>query len=721
MIKDNITIEGMHCASCASIISKNLKKEDGVLSSEVNFATGKAVVEFDESKIKLDKIKKVVKDSGYGVAEQTGEIDADAEKEERLLKIKVLLSIILTLPVFVRMFWMWEIPGSFLGVSFTDWVQHDIAFIVVFILGFSFHVNFFKGLFRRQLGMDALISIGTLSAYFYSLWAMFNAGHIYFESAATITTLILLGRLLEMKTKNRASSAMRKLLELGVKRATVLEGVSEVEKQIDKVVVGDVLVVRPGEKIPLDAEVLEGKSMVNEAMLSGESLPVLKTSGSEVYGATINQNGILKIKVTKGSDETMLAKIIETVESAQGAKPPMQRLADKIAAIFVPVVISISFLTFIGWYFATGDFATSLINAVAVLIISCPCALGIATPIAVMVGGSVGARNGILIKNGEVFESARNIDYVLFDKTGTLTRGEPVVESLLVNADCKLDEDVIVLDASSVAANSNHPLSHAVLKYSEKRKQKVLAVSDFSEISGQGVSAVISASTNKIFLGNLELIKNNVSDAIWAEKMLDERNGSSGTVLFVADDKKVFGAFIINDEIRGTSAEAVGYLSELGIKSVMISGDNESNTKIIAEKIGINEYYAGVLPHEKQSKVKQFQQGGKRVVFVGDGINDAPSLVQADLGIAVATGTDIAKESGGIVLMQSDPLKVVEAIQLSRKTFSVIKQNLFWAFFYNILAIPLAAAGFVNPMFGALAMGLSDVFVIGNSLRIYKK
>jgi P-type Cu+ transporter len=723
MTKEKIKIEGMHCASCSSIINKNVRKEVGVIEANVNFATSMAVIDFDESRTNLHNIKKIIKDSGYTVVEKSTDDLArkKAKNGEKFLKIKVIISALLTLPVFLRMFWMWEIPGSVLGVSFTDWAQHDIAFVVVFIFGWQFHTNFLKGLRKKQLGMDALISIGTLSAYFYSLWAMFNGGHIYYESAATITTLILLGRFLELKTKNRASQAMRKLMELGVKKANVLKNDKEEKVDIDDVMIDDIVVVRPGEKIPLDGVVIDGSSYVNEAMLSGESLPVIKEVGNNVFGATINKDGIIKIKITKKSGETMLDSIIETVESAQNAKPPMQRLADKIASIFVPVVIVIALLTFTGWFIATGDFSVALINAVAVLIISCPCALGIATPIAVMVGGSVGASNGILIKNGEIFEKAKNIDYVLFDKTGTLTMGEPEVNEVVLNTSADSSEEKLLKLASSVAKNSNHPLSESVVSHAVSKNIKSCIIDNFKEVSGRGICAFDKDDNKEILLGNLRHMSENNLDVSWAKKMIESKKVTGGTLLFVAYDKEIIGTIIVSDKIRETSKKTIEELKRINIESIMISGDNENNTRIIAQSLGIEKYYADVLPREKQLKVKELQDKGAKVVFVGDGINDAPSLAQADLGIAVASGTDIAKESGGIILTQNNPYKVVEAIKLSRLTFKIIKQNLFWAFFYNILAIPLAVAGIVNPMFGAVAMGFSDVFVIGNSLRIYKK
>ncbi|MBD3247722.1 heavy metal translocating P-type ATPase [Candidatus Falkowbacteria bacterium] len=722
--KETIKIGGMHCASCASNITKNLAKMEGVVDSKVNFATETAKVEFDGSKANLEEIKKTIVNTGYKIIEQEEQEKAKSEelKHEKRLKLKVIFSILLTLPIFLRMFWKWEIPGELWGVPFTDWAQHDLAFLVVFIFGWQFHANTFKQLFKKQLGMDALISMGTLAAYFYSLWSMFFGGHIYFESAATITTLILLGRFLETKTKSRASQAMRKLLELGVKKANVLvsEG-KEIEKNIEDIRIGEIIVVRPGEKVPLDGEVLEGISYINESMLSGESMPVLKEKRSEVYGATINQDGILKIKVSAEAGDTMLSQIIKTVEEAQSSKPPMQRLADKIAGIFVPAVICIAVLTFAGWMIASGDVSKALINAVAVLIISCPCALGIATPIAVMVGASVGAQNGILIKNGDSFEKVKKIDTVIFDKTGTLTKGEPKVRRVIANKEESFSEDKIIKIGASVAKGSRHPLSQAVVLYAEEEKIDLTEISGFKEIPGKGVSGKCTTHKTDLFLGNKKLLKENNFDISWPERITKEHREAGGTLLFVAHGDKVIGAILATDEIKESSADTIKELNKMGMETIILSGDNKPNAEATAGSLGVKKVLAEVLPAEKQFEVKNLQKDGRKVIFVGDGINDAPSLVQADLGIAIGSGADIAKESGDIILTQSDPYKVVRAINLSAKTFKIIKQNLFWAFFYNVLAIPLAVAGLVNPMVGAMAMGLSDVFVISNSLRIYRK
>ncbi len=723
MKKEVIKISGMHCTACATNISKNLQKAEGINSAQVNFSTESARIEFDEAKVDSDQIKKIVKDSGYSVVEEAHSHDHHdkVSGDEKKLKWKVILSIILTLPVFIRMFWMWEVPGEIWGVSITDWIQHDLTFLVVFIFGWQFHRNAFMGLKRMQADMDMLISIGTLSAYFYSLYSMFTGGHLYFESAATITALILLGRLLEAKTKGRASRAMQKLMELGVKKArVVLEDGQEQEKNIDEIEVGEIILVKPSEKIPLDGEVIEGESSVDEAMLTGESLPVHKEKGKQVFGATINKDGVLKIKITKSQENTVLAQIIKTVEEAQHFKAPMQKLADKISSIFVPVVIGIAILTFVGWLLATGNTAQSLIFAVAVLVISCPCALGIATPVAIMVGSSVGARHGILIKNGESFEKAKNITTIIFDKTGTLTKGEPKVEKIIINRENDFSQNKILKLSSSLAKYSEHPLSQAVLKKTKEERIGQVEIANFKELSGKGVRGIYSEDKAKLLLGNYRLMEDNDLDLIWAEGVINDYKEKGGTILFVSHGDKIIGALFITDEIKKSAKDAINQVKNMDIEPIIISGDNKYAVKTVARELGVDKFFAEVLPNDKQKEVKKLQEQGKRVIFAGDGINDAPALVQADLGIAMASGTDIAKESGDIIIMQSEPIKIAEAIALSKKTFKTIKQNLFWAFFYNTLAIPLAIAGFVSPMIAALAMSFSDITVIGNSIRIYR-
>ena len=730
MAKITLTITGMDCAACAQNINRVLKKAEGIISSDVNFTANKAYVEYDEKKIELEKIKKLIKKAGYGVEEnpsasflrlRSGQA-GQAAPLNRGEFTKVLLAIIFTAPLLLRMIWEWKVPGTFLNVGMTHWVEIALASPVVFIFGWKFHSNAIKQIIRGQLSMDSLISLGTLTAFFYSLYAVFAQKEMYFESAASIASLILLGQYLEKKTKGRASEAMKKLMELGVKHASIIEADGRIiEKNIEDVKIGEIAQVLPGEKIPLDGIIIEGGADIDESMLTGESLPVAKKIGDQVFGATINRDGKLKITITQTGENTILAKIIKTVEEAQIFKAPIQRLADKISGIFVPTVMAISLLTFLGWYFYDHNFSQALINAVTVLIIACPCALGIATPIAVMVGTSVGAKKGILIKNGESFERAKKIDTVVFDKTGTLTKGEPELYEIITRDNFSQEENLKT--ATELAKNSNHPLSLAIANFAIKKLNLSLNnigdVENFSEYPGRGISGELN--NKKYFLGNKRLLEENKIDYSWAEKITLEKSQEGGSLIFLAQANETIGAFLLRDELKATACEAILELKKIGIKSIMISGDREASVKFTAKEIGIEEYFSEVLPNEKQEKIKSLQATGKKIVFVGDGINDAPSLVQADLGIAMGAGSDIAKEAGNIIIMKNEPIKVVEAIKLSRQTFKIIKQNLFWAFFYNVVAIPLAIFGIANPIVGALAMAFSDITVIGNSLRIYRK
>ena len=724
MKKISLNITGMHCVSCAANIKLSLEKNKAVKQAKINFANKKAYIEFDENKIDIKQISKIIKATGYEVNDGKSSKHikhSHMNNDDKKLKFKAFLSIALSAPLILHMFFMWQIPGSFLGVSMTDWVQHDLAFVVVFILGWQFHRNAFKSLMRKQTDMDTLISLGTLSSYFYSVYAMFNSEHVYFEGAATITALILLGRYFETKTKDKANVAMQKLLELGVKNARlILENGKEKEILVENVKIGDILLVKPSEKIPLDGLVIEGSATIDESMLTGESMPILKENGMTVFGATINNDGVIKIKVTKDGENTMLAQIIKTVEEAQNFEAPVQKLADKISSIFVPVVVFISLLTFGTWMMISGNLEMSVFNAVAVLVISCPCALGIATPIAIMVGSSVGAKNGILIKNGESFERAKTIDTIVFDKTGTLTEGKPKVTKIITKHNSELDENKVLSIASSLANLSEHPLSKAVSLHSKNKQITSFSINRFKEIPGIGITGE-NSSKQKIYLGSIKIFSNYGVDDYWAKNLAEEFKNNGETILYVIEKQKPLGAIFLADTLKKSAREAVKMVKELSIEPIIISGDNEHTVKKIAKEIGVKKYFSEVMPQDKQAHVKQLQKAGKRVIFAGDGINDAPALVQANLGIAMASGTDIAKEAGDIIIMKNEPIKIAEAVKLSQKTFKVIKMNLFWAFFYNTMAIPLAVMGFVSPMLAALAMGLSDITVIGNSLRLYKK
>jgi P-type Cu+ transporter len=774
-MKITLNIDRMDCASCAMNISRGLKKQAGVISADVNYANKKAYVEYDEAKIGLDKIKEVVKKTGYKVIEENppstlfrGRASSDEAVPRgaghlplkggiNWFTVKVILALVFTAPLLSRMIWVWEIPGGDFGISNTDWLQIILTACVVFIFGWQFHRSAGRQIVRGQFNMDSLISLGTLTAFFYSLWAVFSGKPTYFESAASIAALILLGKYLEAKTTGRASEAMKKLMELGVKKALIINEQGVVaEKNIEDVKVDETAIVKPGEKIPLDGIIAEGQSDIDEAMITGEGLPVAKSIGEKVFGGTINKDGQLKIKITQTGENTVLAKIIKTVEEAQRFKAPVQKLADTISGIFVPSVIGIAILTLIGWLLYSHNLSTAIINAVTVLIIACPCSLGLATPIAVMIGASVGASRGILIKNGESFEKAKKIDTIIFDKTGTLTTGEPKLYEVIPAEGYTGDE--VLRIAARLASGSNHPLSRALASFAEQ-EVKFCALNKkntdefplraggelpalnrvpnnsgclpdglaadnsqpktITEYPGRGIGGEIDG--QKYFLGNLKILKENNIDSAWAKKISTEKSDEGGSLLFLAKDKMTFAAFLLRDELKKTAEEAIWNLKKMGIRSIIVSGDREAAVHFTASLLSVDNFFAEVLPEEKRKKVKELQETGRNVVFAGDGINDAPSLVQADIGIAMGAGADIAREAGNIIIMQNEPIKVYEAIKLARRTFGIIRENLFWAFFYNIIAIPFAIFGIANPIIAAFAMICSDITVITNSLRIYKK
>ncbi|MCU0679425.1 MAG: heavy metal translocating P-type ATPase [Planctomycetes bacterium] len=740
MIKKlTLQITGMHCASCSVNVERALKKIPGVEDAGVNFVTGKANLKYDEDLASFIDFKKAVEQAGYDLSKNTaetsdpgdlnparlhedhpGEHEHSAGDENKSDK-KVWLALFLTLPIALRMFWEWDLPFDIYGINGGMIASAALTTFIVLFLGWQFHKTAIRQALRFQAGMDSLISLGTLAALIYSLAAMITGVEAYFESAAAITSLILLGRYFEAKSRGRASAAMKKLLQLGVKTARLVaaDG-SERQVAIDSVKIGDILAVKAGEKIPLDGVVAEGSAAVDESMLTGESLPVTKQTGDNVFGATINRDGSIKIKVEKTGGNTAFAQIIHTVEEAQASKPPIQKLVDRVSGIFVPVVIAISIMTFLGWLFISGDLSQGLINAVAVLVIACPCALGIATPMAVMVGTGVGAKNGILIKDGGSFEKAKNINTIIFDKTGTLTSGEPTVAAAIPNANEGFPIDKLIKISYSLSINSNHPLSQAIVKYGQNKMIEPAKLKNFREISGQGLKAQCAEYNLPIFLGNKRLMAENGLPVAWIDKITAKYDNEGGTLIFAAHGEKIAGAWLIKDLLKPTAAAAIKMALAIDLEPYLLSGDQKNTVSATAGELGIKNYLYGILPEKKQQTVKQLQAEGKKAVFVGDGINDAPSLVQADLGIAMGSGTDIAKETGDIILVQSDPLAAIKAIKLSRKTFKIIKQNLFWAFFYNIAAIPLAIMGVISPIIAATAMSFSSISVILNSLRIYR-
>ncbi len=731
MIKKIISIKilGMTCISCALNNEKALEKVEGISKANVNFATKKATIEFDENILNEKEIMKVVIDNGYKVAFFATEAEESTENHKYKLedgavkksKWIFLGAAIFSLPLLLEMFVKIRTGIIIGGLDLILWGQMILAGIVVFYFGARFHRMMFLQAKKWRTNMDTLISMGTLVAFFYSVWALFNGESVYFETSAIIITLIILGKYFEEKSLGRAGSAMKKLAELGVKESHLLINGKERDISVEKIKIGDILLVRAGEKIPLDGEVIGGQSSVNESMLTGESLPVEKKIGSKVFGATLNEDGVLKIRVEEIGKGTVLAQIIKTVEEAQGSKAPIQKLVDQVSEIFVPMVLFIFLLTLLGWLLATQDFSLAIINAVAVLVIACPCALGLATPTAIMVGTGKGARNGILFKTSESFERAKNISMVIFDKTGTLTKGAPKVKKIIVNPEANLKKEQILKIAGSIAANSDHPLSRAVSDYIKEKRIPFQKLKEVKEERGMGVVARFVAHKTEIMLGNIALLKKHKIKTIWAENKLEEKDLVEGTRLFVVRNKLVVGMIILADEVRDESKRVIAQLKQMNLKVAMISGDDQKTVQAVAKHLGIENALGEILPSKKSQEIKNFQEQGEKVVFVGDGINDAPSLVQADLGIAMGGASDIAKEAGQIILMQNNLEKVVEAIKLSQTTFNTIKQNLFWAFFYNSVAIPLAIAGLLNPMMAAGAMASSSFSVVMNSLRIYRK
>lgn len=702
MQKLTFTIKGMHCASCTVRNEDAMKALRGVTEASVNLATHKALVQYDESKVKDEQIFDAVRKEGYEVIkDDTSEHDHSkmGKDEAKESGNKALFAIVLSVPVVAI--------GMFgLVFPYSPMVAAVLAAVVIFVAGFQFHKGMLGQLKHFRANMDTLVSLGTISAFAFSAYGMWAGMEetSYFETGAVITALILLGKYFEAKSRGQASEAIMKLMQLGAKEARVMKNGIEQMIPIDQVVLGDILLIKPGEKIPVDAIVETGTSSVDEAMLTGESMPEGKKVGDQVFGATINISGALTVKANKIGKDTVLAQIVKLVEEAQTKKAPTQKLADQISGVFVPVVLVLALATVLGWYLAAGSITVGIINAVAVLVIACPCALGLATPTAIMVGTGIGAKNGILIKNGEALEKGKGITTMVFDKTGTLTVGKPQVTDIVTFGQ---SEDEVLQKVASLEKLSEHPLATAIVRKAHDRNLALRAPSDFESTSGKGVSGIVNG--KKYFVGNTTGFN---------KPEIEKLESEAKTVIAVVEDGVLIGLIAEADTLRPESVEAVALLKKRGIESVMITGDNQKTAEAIAKLAGIEKVYAKVLPGGKQDIVKELQAQGKKVAFVGDGINDAPALVQANLGIAVGTGTDIAIEAGDIVLMKGNPIKAIEAISLAALTFKTIKQNMFWAFGYNVVAIPLAAFGLLNPMIAALAMAFSSVSVIGNSLRI---
>lgn len=718
LTKKTLLIEGMTCAACSTRVEKVLSRVDGVTRANVNLSTNKATVEFPSGLIDDNALIKAVEKAGYK-AEVEVERDLDREKELREKEIKSLktsfiISAILSIPLFSAMFF--HMAGN-MNLLTNGYIQLLLATPVQFIIGYRFYKGAYHSLRGGGANMDVLVSMGTSAAYFYSVYNLFRGVHeYYFEASAVVITLVLLGKTFEAIAKGKTSEAIKKLMGLQPKTARVIKDGVEIDTPIEKLEIGDIILVRPGEKVPVDGIIVEGNSSLDESMITGESIPVDKSVDDTVIGATINKFGSFKFRATKIGKDTVLSQIIKLVEDAQGSKAPVQRLADKISGIFVPIVVGIAVLTFLGHYIGSGSFNAGLINAVAVLVIACPCALGLATPTAIMVGTGKGAENGILIKSGEHLERAHKMDTIIFDKTGTITKGEPEVTDIISFNDCE-DAEILRL-AASVEKASEHPLGQSIVKKSEEESIELITINSFEAIPGMGLKASIEG--KEILIGNRKLMAKNDVYIEDKENDLSRLEEEGKTAMLISVDGVISGIIAVADKLKETSLEAINKLQNMGLDVYMITGDNERTAMAISKQIGITHVLADVLPENKASKVGELKAKGKHVGMVGDGINDAPALACADVGFAIGTGTDVAMEAADITLMRGDLNGVVTAIRLSHRTMRTIKQNLFWAFFYNSIGIPFAALGFLNPMVAGAAMAFSSVSVVSNSLRLKK-
>ena len=727
-----LKVIGMDNPHCLGTVKDALNLVNGIISKEM-YINENAFIKYDPKQTSAEEIKKAIKNAGYDAVEQTG-LTNDREKEAREREIKrlkweVMVSFILSIPIFILSFPEW----FKIIIPYQTIVLLILASPVQIILGYRFYTGTYIGLMNKTANMDTLIAVGTGAAYIYSVLATFLPkifpGNVYYDTSAIIITFILLGKYLEAITKGKASEAIRKIIGLQAKTAIVIKNGKEVEISIDELQIGDIFLVKPGQKIPTDGVVVSGSSHVDESMLTGESMPVSKNMNDKVIGATINKSGALKVQATKVGSGTMLAQIIKLVEDAQGSKAPIQRLADKVSGIFVPVVITIAVLSFLFWYFIAPNFLNLPFSPfifafsifISVLIIACPCALGLATPTAIMVGTGKGAEHGILIKNAEALETAHKLTTIVFDKTGTLTKGKPEVTNIVV-IDSKFVENDVLEFAAIAEKSSEHPLAEAIVNLAKSRKIVLGDASKFEAIHGKGITAKYK--NYDILIGNDKMMHDyNIKINEDAEEKIKKLEEDGKTTVAIAVNKSIAGIIAIADTLKENSKEAVEELHKLGKEVVMITGDNERTAKAIAAQVGIDRIVAEVLPQDKEKEIKKMQDGGKIVAMVGDGINDAPALAEADVGIAIGAGTDVAIETGSIILIKNDLRDVVTAIKLSSYTIKKIKQNLFWAFFYNAAGIPIAAGilypflGFLlNPMIAGAAMAFSSVSVVGNSL-----
>lgn len=736
-------IEGMTCASCVQRIEKTVSKLNGVSSVNVNLATEKATIHYDPSVIRLSQIKSEIIKIGYKPLESQGvdKVDEDKARKQKAIKllwIKFIVSSVFSIPLFYLAMapmikWL-SLPVP----EFLDPMKYPLVFaftqialvIPVLIAGNRFFVVGFKAIWHKSPNMDSLIAMGTTAAVLYSLYATYliSAGtfsaveNMYFETAGVIISLILLGKYLESVSKGKTSEAIKKLMGLAPKTALVIHNGEEIIIPVEEVEVGDVLIVKPGEKIPVDGQITVGYTAIDESMLTGESMPVEKKINDSIYAASINTNGMIHFKATKVGADTALAQIIKLVEDAQGSKAPIAQMADIVSGYFVPIVFVIATIVAAAWFISGQTLTFSLSIFIAILVIACPCALGLATPTAIMVGTGKGAENGILIKGGEALETAHKINTIVFDKTGTLTEGKPAVTDI-VPVTGYLTEQLILQIAASAEKGSEHPLGQAIVKKAELEKLELQVIDSFEAIPGHGIKVTINGLN--VLLGNKKLINQHNIALNEFEQISDDLADQGKTPMFIAVEGRFAGIIAVADVVKPSSARAIQKLNKMGIETVMITGDNKKTAAAIAKQVGIDRVLSEVLPQDKASEVKKIQSEGRIVAMVGDGINDAPALVQANVGIAIGSGTDVAMESADIVLMRSDLMEVPTAIQLSKSTIRNIKQNLFWAFAYNVLGIPLAAGALyifggpvLNPVFAAAAMSLSSVSVLTNALRL---
>ncbi|EEY34934.1 heavy metal translocating P-type ATPase [Pseudoleptotrichia goodfellowii] len=736
-MKESIyNVTGMSCAACARTVENVLNKNENI-EAHVNIATEKVNIKYDEKKYDFEKIKEIVENSGYGLIETLSEEEKMQIYENRIksLRNRLILSIIFIIPLFyismghmVRLFLPNVINPEKNALIYA--VAQLILTLPIVYAGRDFFIHGFKNLLRKSPTMDSLIAIGSSAAIFYSLYATYMIAigdgehhmNLYYESAGTIITLILLGKLLEARTKGQTSSAIKKLIGLQPKKAKIIENGQEKEVLIENIKTGNIIIVRPGEKIPVDGRIIKGSTSIDESMITGESIPVTKNEGDKVIGGSINKNGSIEFEATEIGKDTVLSQIIRLVEEAQGSKAPISRMADIVAGYFVPAVIFIAVVTGSVWYIGGSGLTTALTFFISVLVIACPCALGLATPTSIMVGTGKGAEKGILIKSGEALETAHKIKTVVLDKTGTITKGKPVLTDLKIYGN--YNENEVLQLAASAESKSEHPLAEAIVNKAEEKNIELKKHEKFRAMPGYGIR--VQMDEKEIQIGNRKLMTSKKIDINQAEKDYEILSDEGKTPIFISVNNELAGLAGVSDVIKETSKEAVERFHKLGLEVIMLTGDNEKTAKYIAKEVGIDKVIAGILPFQKSEEIKKLQSQGKFTAMVGDGINDSPALAQANVGIAIGSGTDIAIESADIVLIRNDLKDVAEAIELSRATITNIKENLFWAFFYNVIGIPFAAGIFyaffngpkLDPMIAAFAMSLSSVSVLLNALRL---